>query len=151
MATVVARKPAGLSHRARSREQRVLLAGIDERGQRRWHAGLDETANVGAQAGGNRLAAEIPDDGTQLRLGVERQRVVDRIDAAVGTEQAVTRLAIGVVGDEVEETDALEPLDVRGIRAKREIVLSEVRLHEELAGAFTVGRSEEHTSELQSP
>src|SRR2546422_7004054 len=34
------------------------------------------------------LAAEVPDDGAQLRLGVKRQRVVDRVDAAVGAERS---------------------------------------------------------------
>src|SRR5262249_55440901 len=139
MATVVAGKPTSLRHGARPLQQCRLLGGIDERGQRWWHTGFDETANVGEQTGGNRLTAKVPDDGAQLRLGVERQGVVDRVHAAIGTEQTVTRLAIGVVGDEVEEADALKTLGMRGVLAKREVVLSEVRFHEQLVGAFTVG------------
>src|SRR5262249_61009318 len=86
----------------------------------------------------NRLAAEVPDDRAELRLGVERQRVVDRVDAAVGAEQAVAGFAIGVVGDEVEETETLKTLDVRGILAQREVVLGEVGIHEELERALAI-------------
>ena len=70
---------------------------------------------------------------------MERQGVVDRIHAAVGAEQTVAGLAIGVVGHQVEETNALKPLGMRGVLAQREVVLGEIRLDEELEGPLAVG------------
>ena len=52
-----------------------------------------------------RLAGEVPDHGPQLVVGVEGEAVVDDPHAVLGVEQAVARLAVGVVGDHVEQRD----------------------------------------------
>src|SRR5262249_28672339 len=67
---------------------------------------------------------------------VEGEAVVYGVDAAVGAEEAVAALPVRVVGEEVEEADLLELCPVLGALEEREIVLLEVRLHEELERAL---------------
>src|SRR5205807_3662100 len=95
-------------------EQRLPLRRLEELLQGLGEPRAEEAPHVAEQVAGNRLAAELPDDGPQLRLGVEGEGVVDRIDDAVLAEQAVAALAVGVVGDEVEDADGLEALAMRG-------------------------------------
>src|SRR5205823_8346274 len=93
-------------------------------------------------------------------------------DAAVEAEQAVPALAIGVVEEQVEGGDDLQRVEMPGILDQGEVVLRELGGDEALEGADPercvgandrlghdvpsqgagelVGRSEEHTSELQS-
>ena len=52
----------------------------------------------------DRFAGELPDHGAQLERGAEAQAVVDRPHPVVG-QQAVPRLAVGVVGEHVEHGD----------------------------------------------
>ena len=57
---------------------------------------------------------------------MEAQTIVHAVDAAVGAQQAVAALPVGVVGDQVEGADALEPGVVPGVLVQREVVLLEV-------------------------
>src|SRR6266851_4469365 len=64
--------------------------------------------HVAAEIARQGLAREVPDHGPQLVSRVEREPVVDDPDAVVGLEQAVPRLAVGIVDDDVEQCD-LDP------------------------------------------
>ena len=91
-----------------------------------------EAAQILQQRRRDRLLAEVPDHGAQLGLRVEGQAVVDRVDPVVRHPEAVAALAVGVVGHQVEEADALERLAVLALLQQREVVLAEVGRHEEL-------------------
>src|SRR2546428_704393 len=91
------------------------------------------------------------DHRAQLGLDVEAEPVVDGPDAAVGSEQAVAALAVGVVGDQIERADPGELITVRGLLAEREVVLGEVRVHELLQRAFAVGPIAPHREGHEPP
>ena len=92
---------------------------------------LGEAVEVAADVGRDRLAAEVPDDGAQLPLRVERDAVVDAEDAAVVERaQAVTALAVGVVDHDVERGHAPERVGV--LFEQREVVLLGIVLDEAL-------------------
>src|SRR5574341_2292481 len=61
----------------------------------------------------NGLAAEFPDDRSQLWLGVKRQTVIDAPDCLVRAFQAMPALSVRVVGDQVEQGDTLKLLGER--------------------------------------
>ena len=72
--------------------------------------GVVEGREIVDDGAGELLAGELPDDGAQLGLAVEAQPVVDGPDGVVLTEDAVTALAVGVVGDDVEGADGPQAL-----------------------------------------
>ena len=72
--------PGAAARRARRRRAARRASSGRPASSRR----LDGSTSVGA----HRVAAELPDDGAQLELVVERQAVVDGPDAAVAAEQA---------------------------------------------------------------
>ena len=78
------------------------------------------------------FAREVPDDGAQLRVGVEAQPVVDSPHLSGRVEQAVATLAVGVVGDHVEGGHLLEGGVVGFLLQEGEVVLLEVRVDEQL-------------------
>src|SRR5437879_3494739 len=139
MAAGVDREARGGRDLARARPQRLLLGRVQQRGERLRQLRAGEAADVVEHVVRDRLAAEFPDDRAQLRLLVEAQPVVDRVDIAVGAEQAVAALAVRVVSEEVEEADPLEPAVMRGVLVQREVVLLEVGLYEELERTLAVG------------
>src|SRR5467141_2559100 len=100
---------------------------------------LFRSLQICARAVRERIAGEVPDHRAQLGRDVEAEAVVDGPDAAVGAEQAVAALAVGVVGDEIEGADAGEPLAVLRRLAEREVVLAEVRVNELLQRALAIG------------
>ena len=71
-------------------------------------AAVEEVGDGVAQVVGDRVAGEVPDDRAHLELDREREAVVDAPDVAVGVDEAVPALAVGVVGDQVEGAHALE-------------------------------------------
>ena len=87
---------------------------------------------------GDRLAREVPDDRAELRLDVEAETVVDRVEAAVSPEEAVPALAVGVVRDEIEGAEARERRAMLRALAEREVVLLELGVDEQLDGARAV-------------
>ena len=101
--------------------------------------GVEDPAHVVQQRLGNGLAAEGPDHRAQLGLHVEGQAVVDGVDGAVRSEQAVAALAVGVVGEEVEDAHAPEAVVVGGVLDQGEEMLLEVGVHEELERSLSVG------------
>src|SRR6266436_2115108 len=119
-------------------EQGLLLGGGEELGQRRGQPAAHEAIEIVQQSLGNRLAGIIPDYRAQLQLRVKGQAVVDAVDQAVGAEEAVAALPVGVVGDEIEHADLLEALAMARVLAQREPVLLELGLEEELERAFAV-------------
>src|SRR2546425_8101113 len=145
------RESAGLSQPPRPRDEDVALLLVQQLRERGGRPLFHESSQVVAHAVGQRLAREIPDHRAQLGLDVETETVVDGPDAAVGSEQAVAALAVGVVGDQVEDADAREPVAVRGLLAEREVVLLEVRLHELLQRALAVGSLAPYRERHQPP
>src|SRR5579884_3648000 len=65
----------------------------------------EERGHLGHDVAGDWLAAKIPDHRPQLGLHVERQAVIDPPQLAAAVPQAVAGLAIGVVGEDVEEKE----------------------------------------------
>ena len=57
----------------------------------------------------DRMRGPIPDHGAEFFLVVEAERVVDAPEAAVGRLQDVAALAVGVVGQRVEERELPQP------------------------------------------
>ena len=105
--------------------QRFQLAGVQDvdDGQHRVVGAVEQflqPAQVLLELLRDWLAGEVPDYRAQLGVGVERQAVIDAPYALVDAEQRVASLAIGVVGQQVEETDAGELLRVT--LAEREVV-----------------------------
>src|SRR5438105_4719237 len=66
---------------------------------------LAEAAHLGPDRVGDRLTAKVTDDRPQLGYRVEGQAVIDAPEPAVTPFQGVARLAVGVVGEDVEEGD----------------------------------------------
>src|SRR5229473_3254555 len=60
--------------------ERALLVGVEQFGERGRQARGEQAAEVLQQRGGDRLLAEVPDHGAQLRLGMKREAVIDRVD-----------------------------------------------------------------------
>src|SRR5438876_1114549 len=145
------RESAGLSQPPRPRDERVALLLVQQLRERGGWPLFHESSQVVAHAVGQRLAREIPDHRPQLGLDVEAEPVVDGPDAAVGSEQAVAALAVGVVGDQIERADPGELITVRGLLAEREVVLGEVRVHELLQRAFAVGPIAPHREGHEPP
>src|SRR5438445_3361757 len=135
----VDREPPALDEGVGPPLERRALGGGQQRGELRGKRRGEEAPHVGEEPSGNRLAAEVPDDGAKLRLHVEAETVVDGVDDALGCQQAVAGLPVGVVGDEVEDADPLETLVVRGALAEGEVMLLEVGRDEELERAFAGG------------
>ena len=80
----------------------------------------------------------MPEDGSQFRLAVERQPVIDAPDLAGRVSQTVANLPVGVVDDVVEQD---HPFDGRVAAAPEVVAILAVafRLHVELnAAADTV-------------
>src|SRR4029450_9950337 len=99
---------------------------------------LPQTLKIRQQPRRNRLAREVPDDRAELGVLVEDQPVVDGEDAPRRPEEAVPALAVGIVGEEVEEADAAEGVVVRRVLHQAEVVLFEVGMDEELERPLTV-------------
>ena len=98
-----------------------------------------EAAHIGEPVVGETGAGVVPDDGAELLMGVEAEAVVDAPEVFVGGAEDVAALAVGVVGDEVEGSDA-DQLVVEAIGfAQVDVVLGGVVLDEELHGALAVG------------
>src|SRR5947207_1205254 len=127
--------PASISSRAR--HQRLALVAVEQRAELLGHR-RDHARHVREPGRRDRLAAELPDHRAELRIDVERESVVDRIDRSLA-EEAVPALAIGVVREQIEEADLLQALVVRGILTQREVVLLEIRRHELLQRAVAEG------------
>ncbi len=87
---------------------------------------------VGEQLWRDRLAGPVPDDAAQLLLLVEAEAVVDAPDVPGGVEQAVAALAVGVVGDGIEQAEPLELRPEGRVFALDEEVALRVVLDEEL-------------------
>src|SRR5262245_23030357 len=92
-----------------------------------------EGAYVVGKVLGDRLALKVPDYGAQLVVDVERETLVDAPDATVGVVEAVTALAVCIVGQPVKHGDTLHLLDVSVLEG--EVVLRRVVLDEELEHA----------------
>jgi hypothetical protein len=107
--------------------------------QRRGRRTGGEAGEVGEDRVGDRLAGEVPHDRAQLGRYREAQAVVDSPDVAIVVEQAVTALAIGVVGDEVEHRHHAQRVVVAGVLEQREVVLGEVGVDEALVRPAAVG------------
>ena len=99
----------GRARRAAGASSTRISAGLSSRSSvvaRSPFSRLDERPlDVAAEVRGQRLAREVPDHGPELVVDVEGQAVVDDPDVVVRVEQAVPGLAVGVVGDHVEEGD----------------------------------------------
>jgi hypothetical protein len=92
----------------------------------------------GEQVVGDGLPREVPDDGADLVLHVEAQAVVDGEEMPGALlDQDVAALAVGVVGEKVEQHHAAEPVAV-GL-AEGEVVVFGVVLDELLQRAGAVG------------
>ena len=64
-----------------------------------------QPSQVRSQVGREGLAREVPNHRPQLVVDVEAQPMVDGDDARVPSAQAMSALAVGVVGDQVEERE----------------------------------------------
>src|SRR5262249_40228229 len=137
MAAAIDREAFAAGQRRGALAQRLLLILIQERSDLLRQPRARDAPDVGQHLTRDRLAAEVPDDRAELRLDVEAEAVVDAVDP-VRAEQAVAALAIGVVGDEIEETHPLELRPVLGLLPQGEVVLLEIGIDEELEGAFAV-------------
>src|SRR5262245_3263074 len=122
MAAAVDREAVGRRDGGGAGAQRLLLVRLQQRRDLPGHGSAREAPDVRKHLRGNRRSPELPDDRSKLWLDVKAQAVVDRVDG-VRAEQAVAALAIGVVGDQVEKTDALEPGAVGRVLVRREVVL----------------------------
>src|SRR5262249_7233557 len=87
----------------------------------------------------DRLSREVPDDGAQLRLSVEAEAIVDRVEAAVAAEQTMPALAVGVVRDQIEGAEARERRPLPRTPRDREVMLVELGVDEQLHGAWAIG------------
>src|SRR5882724_715332 len=145
------RKTAGLSQPPRPRDERVTFLLVQELRKHGGRSLLHEPSQVVTHTVGQRPAGKIPDHRPQLGLDVETEPVVDGPDAAVGPEQAVAALAVGVVGDQIEGADPGELIAVRGLLTEREVVLREVRGHELLQRALAVGPVAPHREGHEPP
>ena len=103
----------------------------------------------GSPSAASRLAAARTSSGTgspaksqttvrSFGSRVEAETVVDRIEAAVPSEEAVAALAVGVVRDEIEGADARQGRAVLRALAEREVVLLELGVDEQLDRAWAV-------------
>ena len=63
---------------------------------------------VRSQVDRERLAREVPDHRPQLVVNVEAQPVVDGDDAPITGPQTMPALAIGIVGDKIEDAQRSE-------------------------------------------
>src|SRR2546428_248119 len=144
-------KTVGRRESGRAGAQRLLLVGLQQRGERRRQGHTGEAPDVREHLGRDRLSPELPDDRAQLLLDVEAKTVVDGVDPAVRAEQAVAALPVGVVGNEVEEADPLQRAAMRGILVQREVVLLEVGRNEKLERPFAVRSVALHRERHESP
>src|SRR5262249_51673841 len=131
-------KALGGTERAGPREKRCPLLGREQAGERPRQALRGEPPGRGADIFRDRLSREVPDDRAELWLDVEAEAVVDRVEAAVTPEEAVSALAIGVVRDQVEGAQARERVALLRTGPEREVVLLEVGIDEQLNGARAV-------------
>ena len=98
---------------------------------------------------GDRLPLELPEHGAQLGLLVEGQPVVDAPDVAVAAAQDMPGLAVGVVGEEVEQRHPLDDPRIELLVAQHVPVL--VGLDEELKAAHPVRSVAHHGQRDQVP
>ncbi len=132
-------------HAARPCERLDLVVGEECRDRQR-HA-LAERPDAFEQRVVDRFVAELPDHRAQLVVGREAQPVVDAPDrgrpvAVGGQEQHVAALAVGVVGEDVEQRHRPEPVvQVRVRLVDREVVLAVIGGDEPLHRAFPEGPS----------
>ena len=132
------REAPGLEHGARAGHEGFLLPRIEEIGDGPRQGAGQRALHVGEERARDGLAAEVPDHRAQLHLLVKRQAIVDGVDGAVVAGQAVAALAVGVIGEQIEDADALEPIAVLGVLAQREVVLLEIGGHEELDRSLAI-------------
>ena len=82
------------------------------------------------------------DDGAYLGVGVKGQRLVDAPELSVHAPQHVVRLAVGVIGNQVEAADGTElvgGLFIKAVPGYGVVVLPGIVFHEELGRADAVG------------
>ena len=118
-------------------QQRLDLSMVDHIGKRVTHSSpRSRRTDSSPQRRRDWLADELPEDGSQFRLAVERQPVIDAPDLAGRVSQTVANLPVGVVDDVVEQD---HPFDGR-VAAAPEVVaiLAVAWLHVELNAADTV-------------
>ena len=89
-------------------EEGIAFEGCEEAGEGIGDAGAEELLHVHEVFVGHAFAGEVPDDGAELELGVEAEAVVDGPDVAVGVDEAVPALAVGAVGEQVEDAEPLQ-------------------------------------------
>src|SRR5215203_3647440 len=91
----------------------------------------------------------MPDHGTEFRLRMERQAVIDAPDVSVPSLQTVAALPVRVVGDQVKERDALE------LFGEFLLVLKEISpaimINEELHGAHAIWSISDHSARNEPP
>ncbi len=95
----------------------------------------------------DRFTTKVPEDRAQLWIDMERQAMIDSPHASVKTSQKeMTRLSVGIVGEQIEERDALELPTKR--RAAQWLVL---RFDEQLNGSNTVRSITDDCGRDESP
>ena len=82
-------------------QQRLDLSMVDHIGKRvtQFLAAIAQNRQLSPQRRRDWLADELPEDGSQFRLAVERQPVIDAPDLAGRVSQTVANLPVGVVDD----------------------------------------------------
>ena len=91
------------------------------------------------------FAAELPDDGAQLEIGGETHTVVDAPDARVFVDQNMARLAVGVVGQNIERAHRAKLIvQILALFKNREVVLVGVGLDQQLHRTFATWAVAQH-------
>ena len=110
----------------------IDLKGVEQAAQLNGWAAVDEALDGFKVCVGDWFADEVPNDGAQLPFVMERQTVVDAVGPTIAAQQAVTRLAIGVVGYEIEQAELAKIVDGDAVFVHGEVVLAEVGVDERL-------------------